>query len=84
MRKWLILLFIAGMFTFILAQEDAESNLKEIKKMETLTNKEVDEVKIEIRKPDNASLLSRKPTDFDLKQKFDVVSKIKKSNKLLY
>ena len=43
-----------------------------------------EETKIEIRKPDNSSIMPRKGTDLETDMKLNVIDKFKKSNKLLY
>ncbi len=43
-----------------------------------------EEVKVEIRKPDNSSIMPRKDSKLDNDMKLNVIDKFKKSNKLLY
>ena len=43
-----------------------------------------EETKVEIRKPDNSSIMPRKGTDLETDMKLNVIDKFKKSNKLLY
>lgn len=49
-----------------------------------LSSEVTEEVKIEIRKPDEASFMPQKATDYELLQKRKLIEKIKKSNKMLY
>jgi len=43
-----------------------------------------EETKVEIRKPDNSSIMPRQDTDLETDMKLNVIDKFKKSNKLLY
>lgn len=74
--------------TGIYAQMATEEASNEIKatygNIKTLTSELEEEVKIEIRKPDDSSIMTRKQTDFDYLQKREMEEKLKKSNKMLY
>ena len=60
---------------------DIKARFRNIK---TLKSTQEDEVKIDIRKPDDSSIMPRKQTDFEYLQKRDMEEKLKKSNKMLY
>lgn len=60
---------------------EATKNFTNLKKVESELD---EETKIEIRKPDNASILARKNTNLETDMKLNVMDKFKKSNKLLY
>ena len=53
-------------------------------KVKTVKSKLDEETKVEIRKPDNSSIMPRQDTDLDTDMKLNVIDKFKKSNKLLY
>ena len=52
--------------------------------IKTLKSTQEEEVKINIRKPDDSSIMPRKETDFVYLQKRDMEGKLKKSNRILY
>jgi len=56
----------------------------DLKKVKTVKSKLDEEVKVEIRKPDNSSIMPRKDSKLDNDMKLNVIDKFKKSNKLLY
>jgi len=60
---------------------DIKNKFRNIK---TLKSTQEEEVKIDIRKPDDSSIMPRKKTDFEYLQKRDMEEKLKKSNKMLY
>jgi hypothetical protein len=60
---------------------DIKAKFRNIK---TLKSTQEEEVKIDIRKPDDSSIMPRKQTDFEYLQKRDMEEKLKKSNKMLY
>ena len=60
---------------------DIKAKFRNIK---TLTSQQEEEVKIDIRKPDDSSIMPRKETDFEYLQKRDMEDKLKKSNRMLY
>ncbi len=60
---------------------DIKAKFRNIK---TLKSTQEEEVKIDIRKPDDSSIMPRKKTDFEYLQKREMEEKLKKSNKMLY
>ncbi len=56
----------------------------DLKKVKTVKSELDEEVKVEIRKPDNSSIMPRKDSKLDNDMKLNVIDKFKKSNKLLY
>ena len=69
-------------FAFSLSAQTKETD--KFKNMKMLKSEQEEEVKIEIRKPDNASLKPRKSTDFENSAEMKIVEKLKNSNKMLY
>jgi len=61
--------------------EDIKNRFKNIK---TLKSTQEEEVKIDIRKPDDSSIMPRKETDFEYLHKREMEEKLKKSNRMLY
>ncbi|MCK4653596.1 MAG: hypothetical protein KAU01_04045 [Candidatus Cloacimonetes bacterium] len=86
--KKILLIFVIIIFTTIaFAQEGTtvkSTKSAEYKNLKKLKSKTEDEVKVDIRKPDNASLMPRTETDHSSDMKLNVIDKFKKSNKLLY
>lgn len=81
MKRILLFLIVITVVAPAFAQKKADDKFKGIK---ILKNEEAEEVQIDIRKPDNASKMARKQTEFMIFQKLEYKIKIKKSNKLLY
>ena len=86
MKKILILFILIFFISSLLAQITSGQNTKsaKYKNLKKLKSEAEEEVKIEIRKPDNAALMPRTQTDYDSDMKLNVIDKFKKSNKLLY
>lgn len=86
MKKILILFILIFFISSLLAQTTTEQTTKsaKYKNLKKLKSEAEEEVKIEIRKPDNAALMPRTQTDYDSDMKLNVIDKFKKSNKLLY
>ena len=78
----MLIIFISS----LLAQTTTGQTTKsaKYKNLKKLKSEAEEEVKIEIRKPDNAALMPRTQTDYDSDMKLNVIDKFKKSNKLLY
>lgn len=72
------------MFITSIFAQTAQVKTDKYNNLKKLTNKDVDEVQVEIKKPDNTTLLKRTKTENDLNNKVNITEKIKKSNKLLY
>ena len=83
MKKFIILLIC---FLLISASLFAQTpaNKKKLPKVRTVKSELDEETKVEIRKPDNSSIMPRKGTDLETDMKLNVVDKFRKSNKLLY
>ncbi len=86
MKKILIIICILVLSSLGIAQNNTKGNAttgkyKNIKKLKSTAD---EEVKVEIRKPDNASLMIRTETDHSSSVKLNTIDKFKKSNKLLY
>jgi hypothetical protein len=86
MKKILILCILLTFISSLLAQTTTGQTTKsaKYKNLKKLKSEAEEEVKIEIRKPDNAALMPRTQTDYDSDMKLNVIDKFKKSNKLLY
>ena len=86
MKKMLILCILIIFISSLLAQTTSGQSTKSAKyrNLKKLKSETVEEVKIEIRKPDNTALMPRTQTDYSSDMKLNVIDKFKKSNKLLY
>jgi len=86
MKKILILCILIVFISSLLAQTTSGQSTKsaKYKNLKKLKSESEEEVKIEIRKPDNAALMPRTNTDHSSEMKLNVIDKFKKSNKLLY
>ncbi len=86
MKQILILCILIIFISSLLAQTTTGQSTKSTKyrNLKKLKSEAEEEVKIEIRKPDNAALMPRTQTDYDSDMKLNVIDKFKKSNKLLY
>jgi len=81
----LLLIFVFNVLSAQDEKQEDEQNIPEkFNRLETLSNQQEDEIKVEIRKPDNVSLMNRKPTKFEIKKKFVAYEKLKKSNLMIY
>jgi len=83
MKKNIIILVIFAIFSVSLLGQTAVKN-SSLKKVKTVKSELDEEVKVEIRKPDNTSIMPRKDSKLDNDMKLNVIDKFKKSNKLLY
>lgn len=83
MKKIILAMLAILSFSCVLAQDDT-ANLEKFKNLKVLKNDGDEEVRVEIRKPDNSSLMTRKATKFERIVKLDQKSKLRESNKLLY
>jgi len=82
MKKVIVLLLIILLLSVSLfGQTPVRSKKFNVK---TVKSELDEETKIEIRKPDNSSIMPRKETDLETDMKLNVIDKFKKSNKLLY
>lgn len=63
--------------------EQKKTNDK-FKNLKILKSEQVDEIKINIRKPDNATQMPRKNLELSMFPKLEVKSRIIESNKLIY
>ena len=87
MKRFLLIFVIIIFATIAFTQEGVtvkSTKSTEYKNLKKLKSKTEEEVKVDIRKPDNASLMPRKETDHSSDMKLNVIEKFKKSNKLLY
>ncbi|MBC8415023.1 MAG: hypothetical protein H8E11_01180 [Candidatus Cloacimonetes bacterium] len=86
MKRVLILCILIIFISSLLAQTTTEQSTKSGKysNLKKLKSEAEEEVKIEIRKPDNVALMPRTQTDYDSDMRLNVIDKFKKSNKLLY
>lgn len=78
----LLLLFVLTLAVSLFGQVPVKS--EKLSKVRTVKSKLDEETKVEIRKPDNSSIMPRKDTDQETGMKLNVIEKFKKSNKLLY
>lgn len=81
-----IILFIILLFSInTFAQKPEAGNVEEkYKDLKTIRSGEDSKVIIEIRKPDNSSLMARKKSEASIDVNIDIDKKLKNSNKLLY
>lgn len=86
MKRILILCILILFISSLLAQITTGQTTQSVKykNLKKLKSEAEEEVKIEIRKPDNVALMPRTQTDYDSDMKLNVIDKFKKSNKLLY
>jgi hypothetical protein len=85
--KKLVIFILFLVFTFcIFAQTTPTEDVKtaNFNNVKMLKSEQDEEVKVEIRKPDNASLMPRQDTDFENSEEMKMIEKLKKSNKMLY
>ena len=78
-------IFLIGFIIFsvsLLGQTTVKND--DLKKVKTVKSELDEEVKVEIRKPDNSSIMPRQDSKLDNDMKLNVIDKFKKSNKLLY
>ncbi|MBC8312976.1 MAG: hypothetical protein H8E33_01860 [Candidatus Cloacimonetes bacterium] len=82
MKNFLLFLLFSGLITptFIQPQTANISGYQNIKKIRG----EDENVKVDVRKPDNAAIMKRTSTKEKFDIKINVFEKLKKSNKLLY
>ena len=78
----LLLLFVLIISVALFGQTPVKSET--LGNVKTVKSALDEETKIEIRKPDNSSIMPRKDTDLETDMKLNVIDKFKKSNKLLY
>lgn len=81
MKNKILVLSILLILSSFLFSEDKKTDSQTIKK---IVDKSTEEVKVEIKRPDNTAVMSRKKTIFTDTVILDLKDKIKKSNKLLY
>ena len=83
-----LVLILMGMFFFSLpvaAQQANESVPKQdTENLKMLTSQQEEEVKVEIRKPDDSSVMPRKSTNFQELKRQRILKRIKESNKMFY
>ena len=83
MKKFIILmLFVLIISVSLLGQSPVKS--EKFNNVKTVKSELDEETKVEIRKPDNSSIMPRQDTDLETDMKLNVIDKFKKSNKLLY
>lgn len=83
MKKNVILLLVIFMFSVsLLSQTTVKQDNQN--KVKTVKSKLDEEIQIEIRKPDNSSIMPRQESNLDNDMKLNVIDKFKKSNKMLY
>lgn len=83
MKKFIVLLLILLLISVSLFGQTPMKSEK-FNKVKTVKSELDEETKVEIRKPDNSSIMPRKNTDLETDMKLNVIDKFKKSNKLLY
>ena len=83
MKKNIVILVGLIIFSVSLLGQTTVKN-DDLKKVKTVKSELDEEVKVEIRKPDNSSIMPRKDSKLDNDMKLNVIDKFKKSNKLLY
>lgn len=83
MKKFFIILFCVFIISVSLFGQVPVKSEK-FNKVKTVKSELDEETKVEIRKPDNSSIMPRQDTDLEIDMKLNVIDKFKKSNKLLY
>jgi len=83
MKKNILLTICCLLISMTLVAQTSTTK-KKLPKVKTVKSELDDATKVEIRKPDNSSIMPRKGTDLETDMKLNVVDKFKKSNKLLY
>ncbi len=83
MKKFIIVLLCVLIISVSLFSQ-VQVKSEKFGKVKTVKSKLDEETKVEIRKPDNSSIMPRQDTDLDTDMKLNVIDKFKKSNKLLY
>ncbi len=81
--KWKIsiILMVIAVSNFT---QNPKVNLDKFKEKQKLVSEEVVEETIQIRKPENAVMMSRKRTNLEFYYKINIRERLIKSNKLLY
>ncbi len=83
--KKLIIISLFLVFAFgIMAQTIEKVDSDKFKDVKMLKSEQSEEVQVEIRKPDNASLMPRQDTDYENTAEKKMIEKLKESNKMLY
>lgn len=82
--KKIILFIMCFLLISMTLLAQTSTTKKKLPKVKTVKSELAEETKVEIRKPDNSSIMPRKGTDLETDMKLNIVSKFKKSNKLLY
>ena len=83
MKKLIMILLSVLIISVSLFSQVPEKSEK-FDKVKTVKSELDEETKVEIRKPDNSSIMPRQDTDLETDMKLNVIDKFKKSNKLLY
>lgn len=86
MKKMMLFMIIMISSSFVYAIEGGNGTTIEekYKGIKVLKDLEIEDVKIEIKRPDNASRMPRMETVYVFSKKNELKDKIIKSNKLLY
>ena len=84
MKRILFFAFFLLLIMAISAQEETTRQEVNLNNIRTLESEQEFTEEIIIKKPDNASLMTRKETDATVDMRIDIKEKIKKSNKMLY
>jgi hypothetical protein len=82
--KKLILLLLCLLVISVSLFGQTPVKSEKFNKVKTVKSELDEETKVEIRKPDNSSIMPRQETDLKTDMKLNVIDKFKKSNKLLY
>ncbi len=82
--KKLILMCLFVLISSVSLLGQTPVNTEKFNQVKTVKSALAEETKIEIRKPDNSSIMPRQDTDLEIDMKLSVIDKFKKSNKLLY
>ncbi len=84
-RKLILALLMLVFFALIYAQQSQQQDIPSTRQdIKILTSEQEEEIKVEIRKPDDSSLMPRRATDFQHIRRRQIQKKIKESNKMLY
>ena len=82
--KKIMLILLMSCFVFLSAQTGKSAVSDKYKNLKKLKSDREEEVKVEIRKPDNDALMPRTETKSGIENSLNLVERLKKSNKLLY
>jgi len=86
MKKLVLILMGMVLFSLPVAAQQANESVpkQDTENLKMLTSQQEEEVKVEIRKPDDSSVMPRKATNFQELKRQRILKRIKESNKMFY